>query len=263
MNFEDWMLHQGLSESSMRKYVGAIQGPLSAWAIEYELLSGPLICMTSSAGLALYTVCKRGKHMSLDDRDWHREAHREREKQRKIDETRAKFSAFSRKYMGVKVGSSVKSGLIPMMIFWCAVMGLLYMLMTHYLKPKQAHVLANGDLVINRSQDGHFYTIGRVNGREARFMVDTGASLVTVSDEFAQKAFILGGVSTTFKTANGDRLGRVVDGVVVSIGPMVVTNIKVGVGLHTDNESEALLGQSFLSKFDITMGKNKMVLRSR
>ena len=49
MTFEDWMLHQGLSESSTRKYVGAIQGPLSAWAIENELLAGPLITMTSIA----------------------------------------------------------------------------------------------------------------------------------------------------------------------------------------------------------------------
>ena len=49
MTFEDWMRHQGLSESSTRKYVGAIQGPLSAWAIENELWAGPPIDMTSAA----------------------------------------------------------------------------------------------------------------------------------------------------------------------------------------------------------------------
>ena len=49
MTFEDWMLHQGLSASSTRSYVGAIKGPLSAWAIENELLAGPLITMTSAA----------------------------------------------------------------------------------------------------------------------------------------------------------------------------------------------------------------------
>jgi hypothetical protein len=38
--------------------------------------------------------------MSLDDRDWYREAQREREKQRKIDETRNKFSMFSRRHLG-------------------------------------------------------------------------------------------------------------------------------------------------------------------
>jgi len=201
--------------------------------------------------------------MGMQDRDWYREALREREKQRQIDETRAKFSVFSRKHLGAKAVSPTKTGLIPMMIFWCVVMGLLYMLMTNYLKPKQAQVLANGDLAINRSQDGHFYTTGTINGKEAKFMVDTGASLVSVSEEFAQKAFIRGGVPTTFKTANGDRPGLVVEGVGVSIGPVSVTNVKVGVGLRGGDENDALLGQSFLSKFDITMSKTQMVLRSR
>lgn len=201
--------------------------------------------------------------MGIQDRDWYREAQREREKQRQIDETRAKFSVFSHKHLGVKAVSPTKTGLIPMMIFWCVVMGLLYMLMTHYLKPKQVQVLANGDLVINRSQDGHFYTTGTINGREAKFMVDTGASLVSVSDKFAQKAFIRGGVPVTFKTANGDRPGRVVEGVGVSIGPVSVANVKVGVGLYGGDENDVLLGQSFLSNFDITMSKSQMVLRTR
>lgn len=203
--------------------------------------------------------------MGMQDRDWYREAQREREKQRQIDATRAKFSVFSRNHLGAKAKamSPTRTGLIPMMIFWCVVMGLLYLLMTHYLKPKQAKVLANGDLVISRSQDGHFYTTGRINGQEAKFLVDTGASLVSVSEGFARKAFIRGGVPTTFKTANGDRPGLVVEGVGVSIGPVSVTNVKVGVGLHVGAENDALLGQSFLSKFDITMNKNQMVLRLR
>jgi aspartyl protease family protein len=209
--------------------------------------------------------------MGLEDRDWYRDALREREKQRQLDETRNKFASFSSKHMGGKskpqtpsvARSPRQTGLIPMMIFWFAVMGLLYGLMTHYLKPKQAQVLANGDLIIERSRDGHFYTTGKINGQEAKFMVDTGASLVSISDSFAQKAMIRGGVSTTFHTANGDMAGRVVEGVSVSIGPVSVTNVKVGVGLSMGDENDALLGQSFLSKFDITMSKAQMVLRAR
>ena len=201
--------------------------------------------------------------MGVEDRDWYREAQREREKQRQIDETRGEFAGSSRQHMGAKAVSPTKTGLIPMMIFWCVVMGLLYLGMTHYLKPRQVQVLANGDLVISRSHDGHFYTTGTINGREAKFLVDTRASLVSVSEKFAQKAFIRGGVPTTFKTANGDRFGRVVDDVGVSIGPVSLTNVRVGVGISASDENEALLGQSFLSKFDITISKNQMVLRSR
>jgi aspartyl protease family protein len=201
--------------------------------------------------------------MGLQDNDEDQNLQREREKQRQIDATRARFSAFSQNNLAKKTVSPIKTGLIPMMIFWCLVMGFLYWGMTHYLKPKQAQVRANGDLVISRSKDGHFYATGTVNGREARFMVDTGASLVSVSESFALKASIGAGVPATFRTANGDRPGRIVEGLSVAIGPLSVTNIKVGIGLHGGDESDALLGQSFLSKFDMTMSNNQMVLRAR
>ena len=201
--------------------------------------------------------------MGLDDRDWYREALREREKQRRIDETRSKFSAFTHKHLSAKTASPAITGLIPMLVIWCAVMGVLYVLMTHYLKPKQAQVVSNGNLIINRSQNGHFYTTGKINGVDVKFLVDTGASLVSVSEKFAQKAGIVGGVPTTFQTANGEQPGRVVGNVGVSIGLITVSNVKVGVGLRMRDEDEALLGQSFLSKFDVAIGKDQMTLQPR
>lgn len=206
--------------------------------------------------------------MGMQDRDWYRDLQREKAKQEQINATRGKFSTFSRKHFGSKSapaakGSARQMGLFPMLVFWFLVMGLLYGLMTHYLKPKQAKVHANGDLVIQRSQDGHFYTAGTINGVAVKFMVDTGASLVTISEPFAQKAFVLGGTPTMFHTANGGKPGRVVEGLNVSIGPVVATNIKVGVGLVGGKENDALLGQSFLSKFDITMNKDQLILHPR
>lgn len=42
MNFEDWMRHRGLSNSSVNKYASAIEGPLSEWAGKHHLTEGPL-----------------------------------------------------------------------------------------------------------------------------------------------------------------------------------------------------------------------------
>lgn len=42
MTFEDWMILRGLSLSSVKKYDGAIKGPMSEWAIEGDLIEGPL-----------------------------------------------------------------------------------------------------------------------------------------------------------------------------------------------------------------------------
>ncbi len=47
MIFEEWMLHRGLSTSTVDKYIGAIQGPLSQWAVESDIMAGPLTSLTS------------------------------------------------------------------------------------------------------------------------------------------------------------------------------------------------------------------------
>jgi aspartyl protease family protein len=215
-------------------------------------------------GATAFPTVKKGKRtMGLDDSDGDRAAQREREKQQQIDATRAKFAAFSRQSQGAKPPSALKQGLLPMLVFWCAVMGLLYLLMTHYLKPKQAEVRANGDLVIERSQDGHFYATGTLNGKSARFLVDTGATVVAVGEQFSQEAGIVGGTPTTFQTANGVSQGRVVNDVEVAIGPLRVSNVRVGVGLRLGQDNDVLLGQSFLSKFDVLMNKDQLVLRPR
>jgi aspartyl protease family protein len=202
--------------------------------------------------------------MDSDNRNGVSDAQRERDKQNQLDATRARFSAFSRQNLGgSKPPSALKQGFVPMVVFWCVVMGLLYVLMSHYLQPKPAQVQANGDLVIERAYDGHFYTTGTVNGQSANFLVDTGATLVSVSDSFAQSAHLAGGVPATFQTANGTSPGRLVDGVEIAVGPLRVSNIRVGVGLHLGADNDVLLGQSFLSHFDVLMNKDQLVLRPR
>ena len=143
------------------------------------------------------------------------------------------------------------------------VMGVLYFLMTQYLKPKPFSMTATGDLVIPKHRDGHFHVAGSVNGQVVSFLVDTGASLVFVSEAFARNADIAAGLPTVFKTANGDLRGRIVQDVPVTIGPIQVSGVRIGVGLVGGADDEALLGQSLLSKFDVTVSKDQMVLRPR
>ncbi len=60
------------------------------------------------------------------------------------------------------------------------------------------------ELRIPMAEDGHFWVDASVNGHEAPFMVDSGASITTVSKDFADQA----GLETGFRvseveTANG------------------------------------------------------------
>lgn len=159
--------------------------------------------------------------------------------------------------------SGLKWGPFGIVLVWLVVMGVLYLLMTQYLKPKPVAVLPGGVLVIPMARDGHFYATGTVGGKPAQFLVDTGASMVTVSAEFAQQAGLQGGTPTVFRTANGDLQGRVLNGVPVSIGTAQVSGVRVAVGLVGGEADEALLGQSFLNQFEITLADKQMTLRPK
>ncbi|MES3011648.1 MAG: TIGR02281 family clan AA aspartic protease [Pseudomonadota bacterium] len=147
--------------------------------------------------------------------------------------------------------------------FWLVVMAVLYGLMTLALKPPPVTVSANGDLSILRARDGHFYANGTVNGHPVRFLVDTGATTVVVSEAVAQAAGLSGGQATVFRTANGNLPGRVVGNVQVGVGPVQVSGLRVGVGLVGGDSDRALLGQNFLSRFNITLSGDEMVLRGK
>lgn len=196
--------------------------------------------------------------MGIQDRDWYREAQKER------DSKTVRFG--KSKVVYEKQHSAVSRGNrwapLGIVVFWLAIMGALYLGFKQYEQPKTV-ISANGDVVIKRARDGHFYIAGHVNGNPVKFLVDTGASLVGVSEKFAQKAGLIGGESTVFKTANGDLHGRIIANVPINVGPIAVSGIRVGVGLEGHEVNDALLGQNFLSKFDVLLRQDQMILRKR
>jgi hypothetical protein len=42
MEFNDWLASEGLSASTVLKYVGAIDGPLTKWGMEHKIISKPI-----------------------------------------------------------------------------------------------------------------------------------------------------------------------------------------------------------------------------
>jgi aspartyl protease family protein len=156
---------------------------------------------------------------------------------------------------------SLRWGYVSILAFWLAVMGVVYLAMDHYMKPKPLVITAQGDLRIPRHRDGHFYVIGTVNGKPLTMMVDTGASSVAVSEEFARSAGLRDGEPATFNTANGPLRGQLFRDVPVSVGPFSVSGATVGVGIVGGRSDHGLLGQSFLSRFQISISKEEMVLR--
>ena len=157
----------------------------------------------------------------------------------------------------------MRTNTLAILAFWLVVMGLLYFGMKQFMAPRGATVTSTGSLVIPRHNDGHFRVAGTINGVPVNFMVDTGASLIAVTDAVAKKAGLTGGVPTTFRTANGNREGRVAPSQSVTVRNLEVAGLRVGTGYTGESEDDALLGQNFLRQFDVEIKRDAMVLNPR
>ncbi|THU03804.1 TIGR02281 family clan AA aspartic protease [Lampropedia puyangensis] len=137
--------------------------------------------------------------------------------------------------------------------------------MSHLLAPPKAVYVAagQGELQLPRHRDGHFYVDGAINGVPVQFMVDTGASLVSVSDAVAQEAGLQGGRSARFSTAGGTRQGRIVASDTLRLAGFTLQGVEVGTGLNVGSSNQALLGQNVLRHFDMQIERDRMVLRPR
>lgn len=158
---------------------------------------------------------------------------------------------------------ALRTNTLAILAFWLVVMGVLYFGMKLFMAPRGATVTSTGALVIPRHNDGHFRVAGTVNGVPVNFMVDTGASLIAVTDAVAKKAGLTGGVPTTFRTANGNREGRVTPSQSVTVRNLEVAGLRVGTGYTGESEDDALLGQNFLRQFDVEIKRDSMVLNPR
>src|SRR4029077_1557789 len=99
---------------------------------------------------------------------------------------------------------------------------------------------------------GQFFTAGTVNGRSVRFIVDTGATLTTLSRADAQRIGLdyRGGTPLRVHTVNGDTIGRSVSLRTVQIGGATVHDVQAVV-IDNDTIPVGLLGMNFLAHFDM------------
>jgi aspartyl protease family protein len=158
-------------------------------------------------------------------------------------------------------------GAVAIAAVWLALGGVMYWGFEYFEQSRQAklqpYTRGAGELVIPRQRDGHFHVQGEVNRQPVTFLVDTGASHVSVSQALAEQAGLPQGAPITLSTANGPRAGQLVRGVPVRAGSLVLNDASVSVGLSGLPANQALLGQSFLKHFDVEISRDAMVLRQR
>lgn len=160
------------------------------------------------------------------------------------------------------VGSSLISMRLPigkvlkMAAAWVAIFGVAFMLFAfrddfsvlgQRLKAELtgAPIESGEELRIPIAEDGHFWVSAQVNGRDVRLMVDSGASVTTMSEDVASAAGLeRTGRSTTVSTANGTVQMARARAARFQLGPVVRTDFAININNRDDLN---VLGMNFLS----------------
>ncbi|MGC1442843.1 MAG: TIGR02281 family clan AA aspartic protease [Burkholderiaceae bacterium] len=114
-------------------------------------------------------------------------------------------------------------------------------------------------ITLQRGRHGHYVVTGTINGYQAEFLVDTGASSVSVPVDVADGAGLTRGAPIKINTANGigtayaTRIDR------LRIGELEVRNVTAHV--NPGLSDAVLLGMSVLKHYELIQRGDKLIIR--
>lgn len=117
------------------------------------------------------------------------------------------------------------------------------------------------EIVLQQNSDGHYVASGMINEQPVVFLLDTGATDVSVPERIATRAGLEPGHSMTASTANGNievfqtRIER------LRIGGLRLEDVDASINPHMDGD-EVLLGMSALRELHMTQANGTLTIRS-
>jgi aspartyl protease family protein len=124
--------------------------------------------------------------------------------------------------------------------------------------------MAREAVVLPADGRGHFFADGQVNGVPVRFLVDTGASMVVLPANDAQRLGIdyLHAPKTHVQTAGGTIFAYIITLDRVKVGAIELTSID-GLVIDQGGSTVPLLGMSFLNRVEMRRNGDSMTLTRR
>ncbi len=117
------------------------------------------------------------------------------------------------------------------------------------------------EVVLQRNRQGHYITSGKINGKQAEFLLDTGATDVALSAALAKRFDLQAGARGIATTANGNvtvyatRIER------LEIGDIQLENVRASI--NPGMGDFILLGMSALRQIEFLQRGNTLTLRQR
>ena len=146
------------------------------------------------------------------------------------------------------------------------VLGMFYLYFENSLQARDhpnrdLQIAPGSEVVLKRSRDGHYIFPGTINGRPVSFLLDTGATLVSVPAHRAEELGLAAGAHQQSVTANGMVVTRATRVEALAFGPFVMRGVPASLnpGMAGD---QVLLGMSVLKHLEFTQRGDTLILRA-
>lgn len=146
------------------------------------------------------------------------------------------------------------------------VLGMFYLYFENSLQARnnpnrQLQIAPGTELVLKRSGNGHYVFPGTINGQAVTFLLDTGATLVSVPAHLAAELGLKAGAHQQAITANGTVATRATRLDALAFGPFVLSGVPASInpGMADD---QVLLGMSVLKHLEFTQRGDSLILRA-
>ncbi len=115
----------------------------------------------------------------------------------------------------------------------------------------------DGSMAVKRHSNGHFYLPGSIAGVPVTFMLDTGASVTSITSEIAREAGVRNCKEIQVQTANGSTTGCIALVPQMTLGNFTLRNITVAV---MPNMETNLLGANVLRNFRVGQDQDTLLI---
>jgi aspartyl protease family protein len=150
---------------------------------------------------------------------------------------------------------------------WVVILAMLTLYFNNYLdhqeNPNASLALMSGsepEVVLQRNKSGHYLAPGEINGERVRFLLDTGATTVSIPEALADRLGLERGRPLRSMTANGIVTVYQTSLDTVTLGGIRMHDVDAAInpGMH---EGIVLLGMSFMEHLELTQRQGTLTLR--
>lgn len=117
------------------------------------------------------------------------------------------------------------------------------------------------EVVLQPNRRGMYFASGQIDSQDVEFLLDTGATYVSVPGDTAQRLGLEAGGAYKVQTANGLAEVYATKLSSVRIGNIELRNVRGHINPHMDGDQEVLLGMSFLKQLDLIQRGDSLTLR--